>query len=377
MNNHTQHPEQIEQKYCAGCGVQLQTEHQQKAGYVPKSALTRSRIICQRCFKITHYSEVSPVELTDDDYLKILHTIGDSQGLIVKIVDMFDFNGSWISGIQRFAGQNPVLLVGNKVDLLPKNINLNRMKNWLQHSAKELGLKPVDILFCSAEKGLYIEELLNAIEQYRRGRNVYVVGVTNVGKSTFINRILQNVGLPETELLTTSRFPGTTLDLIDIPLEDGKSLFDTPGIINRHQMAHYLTADELKIISPDKPIKSKVYQLDEKQTLFFGGLARLDFVRGEHQPFVCYVSNLLTIHRTKLEKADELYANHLGELLSPPDKAQVNSWPKLRKHSFKIKDEPTDIVFSGLGWVTLKGTGAYVDAFAPEGVAVTIRKALI
>lgn len=376
MSNHT-NQEQQESKYCAGCGVQLQTEHQEKAGYVPRSALTKERIICQRCFKITHYSEVSPVELTDADYLRILHTIGDSQGLIVKIVDMFDFNGSWISGIQRFVGQNPILLVGNKVDLLPKNINLNRMKNWLQHSAKEMGLKPLDVLFCSAEKGLHIDELLQAIEHYRRGKDVYVVGATNVGKSTLINRILKNVGMDEKELLTTSRFPGTTLDLIDIPLEDGRSLFDTPGIINRHQMAHYITPEELKVISPIKPIKAKVYQLDAQQTLFFGGLSRLDFVRGEHQSFVCYVSNLLPIHRTKLEKADELYANHLGEMLSPPGKENLAAWPQLRKHSFKIKAEPTDIVFSGLGWVTIKGSGAYIDAFAPEGVTVTIRKALI
>ncbi len=37
-------------------------------------------------------------------------------------------------------------------------------------------------------------------------------------------------------------FPGTTLDKIEIPLDDGSYIYDTPGIIHRHQMAHYLTA---------------------------------------------------------------------------------------------------------------------------------------
>jgi ribosome biogenesis GTPase YqeH len=367
----------LAQLHCAGCGVLLQTENKDKSGFIPLSARGKEVLTCQRCFRITHYNEVTPVELSDDDFLRVLHKIGESKGLVVKIVDMFDFNGSWISGLPRFVGENPILLVGNKVDLLPKSLNLNRMKNWMKQSAKELGLKPVDVLLCSAAKGIGIPELMEAMDEYRNGQDVYIVGATNVGKSTFINRILKNVGAKDEQLVTTSRFPGTTLDMIDIPLDDGKSMFDTPGIINRHQMAHYVTEEELKIISPIKPIKSMVFQLNDQQTLFFGGLSRLDFVKGEHQPFVCYMSNLLTIHRTKLERADEVYEKHLGEMLSPPGPAQLESWPKLVKHSFKVTNEPTDIVFSGLGWVTLKGTGAIIDAYAPKGVAVTIRRALI
>ena len=34
----------------------------------------------------------------------------------------FDFNGSLIPGLHRFIGDNPVLLVGNKVDILPKSL---------------------------------------------------------------------------------------------------------------------------------------------------------------------------------------------------------------------------------------------------------------
>ena len=47
----------------------------------------------------------------------------------------------------------------------------------------------MDVLLVSAEKGNYITEAAEAIEQYRQGKDVYVVGCTNVGKSTFINRI--------------------------------------------------------------------------------------------------------------------------------------------------------------------------------------------
>ena len=58
-----------------------------------------------------------------------------------------------------------------------------------------------------------------------------------------------------------------------------------------------------------------VYQLNEGQTLFFGGLARFDYIRGDRRALFVIFQIDLTIHRTKLEKADELYEKHVGELL--------------------------------------------------------------
>ncbi|MBR2680843.1 MAG: ribosome biogenesis GTPase YqeH, partial [Exiguobacterium sp.] len=140
-------------RYCAGCGVAIQTEDPNGVGYAPKSALDREIVICQRCFKLKHYNQVQDVELSDDDFLRILNGISSKEALVIKIVDIFDFNGSWLPGLQRSVGSNPVLLVGNKVDLLPKSVNPNRMANWMKAEAKELGLNPIDVHLISAKKG--------------------------------------------------------------------------------------------------------------------------------------------------------------------------------------------------------------------------------
>lgn len=361
---------------CIGCGATIQTEDPKQPGYAPSSSLNKEEVICKRCFRLKHYNEVQDVPLTDDDFLKILNGIGDAKGLIVKIVDIFDFNGSWLPGIHRFTGNNDVLLVGNKVDLLPKSVNPNRLKNWLQHQSKELGLKPIEVALVSADKGLYINEVIQLIEKYRKGQDVYVIGCTNVGKSTFINRIIKEV-TGEQDIITTSYFPGTTLDMIEIPLDDGQAIYDTPGIINHHQMAHFVNKNDLKIITPKREIKPKVYQLNEQQTLFFGGLARFDFIKGARSSFVCYLSNELNIHRTKLEKADELYDDHKGELLSPPRIEDLEEFPPLVRHEFSIKEGKTDIVFSGLGWVMIPEGDIVIAAYVPKGVQVYLRKSLI
>ncbi|MDW7613389.1 ribosome biogenesis GTPase YqeH [Peribacillus simplex] len=369
LNNH-------QELVCIGCGVKVQTEDPKELGFAPESALEKESIVCQRCFKLKHYNEVQDVSLTDDDFLKILNKVGETDSLIVKIVDIFDFNGSWLPGLHRFVGRNDVLLIGNKVDLLPKSVKPNKLINWMKQSSKELGLNPIDVLLVSAEKGKHILEAADAIERYRKGKDVYVVGCTNVGKSTFINRLIKEVS-GEGDIITTSHFPGTTLDMIEIPLDDGQALIDTPGIINHHQMAHYVDKRDFKVIMPKKEIKPRVYQLNEGQTLFFGGLARLDYVSGGRRSLTCYLSNELNIHRTKLENADELYKNHAGELLTPPRPEQIEEFPKLIPHEFSLKDGKMDIVFSGLGWVTVNEPGAKIVAHVPKGVNVIVRKSLI
>lgn len=131
----------MEKVVCIGCGVAIQTEDKNKLGYAPEASLLKEDVICQRCFRLKNYNEIQDVSLTDDDFLKILHGIGETDSLIVKIVDIFDFNGSWINGLNRFVGGNPILLIGNKADILPKSVKRERLVNWMKREAKEPWLK--------------------------------------------------------------------------------------------------------------------------------------------------------------------------------------------------------------------------------------------
>lgn len=368
----------MEELFCIGCGAAIQTTDKTQAGFTPSSALEKGletgQLYCQRCFRLRHYNEISDVNISDDDFIKLLHEVGESDALVVNVIDIFDFNGSVIPGLSRFVSGNDVLLVGNKKDILPKSVKDGKVTQWLTERAHEVGLRPVDVVLTSAQNKQAIKELMDKIESHRKGRDVYVVGVTNVGKSTLINAIIQEI-TGDKDIITTSRFPGTTLDKIEIPLDDGSYLFDTPGIIHRHQMAHYLTAKNLKYISPKKEIKPKTYQLNPEQTLFLAGLGRFDFISGERQGFTAFFENTLDLHRTKLAGADEFYQKHAGTLLVPPSSQELADFPKLVRHEFSIK-EKTDIVFSGLGWIRVNEK-AKIAAWAPKGVDVVIRKAII
>lgn len=373
--------EELEQEelFCIGCGSQIQTDHKTERGYTPMSALKKGlesgELYCQRCFRLRHYNQLEKVSATDDEFLEMLNQIGEKNALVVNVVDIFDMYGSMIPGLHRFVGSNPVLMVGNKVDVLPKSVKHSRVKHWMLQQAHQVGLRPFDVALVSGKTATQIDRLLEIIEENRQGRDVYVVGVTNVGKSTIMNQIIKAATGSKEDVITTSRFPGTTLDLIKIPLDDGASLIDTPGIIHRHQMAHVLTAEDLTIVSPQKEMKPVTFQLNPAQTLFMGAVARFDFVEGERSSFTCYFANDLKIHRTKLEKATDFYDKHKGGLLQPPNEANIGDFPKLVRKEFQVK-EPSDIVFSGLGWVAVQKPGK-VAAWVPEGVDVVIREQII
>lgn len=369
----------MEDLKCIGCGAIIQSEDKNKIGYLPLSVLEKNEegnVYCQRCFRLKHYNEVTDVAMDNSDYLKILQKIEKEDALIIKIVDVFDFEGSWINGILRHVNNTDIILLANKIDLLPKNIKPSKIIHWLKFMSASYGLKPIDVLVMSALKGHHLDHIIESINSYRKGRNVYVVGSTNTGKSTFINALIKRYTDISEDLITVSHFPGTTLDMIEIPLDDKSFIIDTPGIINTHQYAHYLSKDSLKLIMPKKPIKPKVFQLNDNQTLFIGGLARVDFIKGEKTSFICHFSPLLNIHRTKLEKADELYNNRIGDLLTPPSLEELEKLPKYTRHTFTTSKRKTDLVISGLGFITILGKTS-ISVYAPKGVGVMIREAII
>lgn len=84
----------MEELFCIGCGIQIQTTRKQEAGFTPAAALAKGiearEVYCQRCFRLRHYNDITDVHITDDEFLKLLHEVGDSDALVVNVVDIFD-----------------------------------------------------------------------------------------------------------------------------------------------------------------------------------------------------------------------------------------------------------------------------------------------
>lgn len=365
----------MEELRCIGCGSIIQSDDQTKPGYVPNSKLNdeSENIICRRCFRLKNYNEVTPVSVTQDDFYSVVSKIGNTNSLVVKMIDIFDIEGSIIPQIAKLTNNNDLIILVNKRDLLPKSVKEAKLLHHIRYIIAQYNLKPLSIHIMSATKNKNIDVVINDILDKAGKRDIYVVGATNVGKSTFINTLLKSYADSKKDIITVSSTAGTTLDLIRIPIGN-QFIIDTPGILNDIQLTHYLSQKALKVVTPKKEIKPKGFQLEAAQTLFFGGLARVDFVSGPDTSFICYCSAMLKIHRTKLEKADELYNNHAGKLLSPP--FENDQQFTLKKHNFKLPNKKQDIVIPGLGFITVKGA-INIAVYTKEETVPYIREALI
>lgn len=364
-----------EVKKCFGCGAIIQSDNEKNIGYVPKNAAQRDHILCKRCFQLKNYHILQETNLTKDDFLGFLDEIAQKDCLVVYIIDLFDFSGSLIPGFMRHIGNNDVLVLANKRDLLPKSVKERKLEHWVRRQLKEEGIKPIDVVVTSGKKNMNLDHIYDSIMDLRKGRDVYVVGVTNVGKSTFINALLKHYAkVEEQNLITVSEFPGTTLHFIEIPLDDSTCLYDTPGIINDTQMTHLIDIHDIKAIIPQSELRPMGFQLDEKQSIYFDGLGRIDFVSGESASFVAYFSKNLKIHRTKLENADGLYNRHKTFKYEIEGMESIDD---MKSYEFKLPAGKCDIVICGLGFITISSKGGKVRVKVPPKISVLIREAII
>jgi hypothetical protein len=88
-------------------------------------------------------------------------------------------------------------LVGNKVDLLPAGAGPTRLRAWLKRESQVHGLHVAGIALISAHTGEGVAELMRKVKELAHGtselghRDIYLVGTTNVGKSTLINTLMK------------------------------------------------------------------------------------------------------------------------------------------------------------------------------------------
>lgn len=366
--------------YCVGCGAKIQIDNEDEMGYLPKSKFdsleTGEQVVCKRCFRISNYNEVNNFSVDSSYYMDIVSTIASKDALVVMVIDIFDFSGSVIGSINRLIANNDLLIVANKSDLLPKSVKHSKLIHWLKKMLADELIKYQDLCLISSTKGHNIDNVMQLIENYRKRRDVYIVGTTNVGKSTFVNTLLKNFSDSTKDVITVSNMPGTTLGFIEFPIDSKSSIIDTPGLVNKYQFAHYVDNTALKAISPKKEIKSKVFQLNPLQSIYIGALARMDFNSGDKANFVCYFAEGINLHRCKTERVDDLFELHKGTVLVP---TLLDKDAKLdNKYTFNVKnDQKYDIVISGLGFITVSGGRANISVFVPKGVGVYMRMAII
>lgn len=362
---------------CQGCGAVIQTEDCNLPGYIRPDVLEKrgESFCCERCYNLVHYNRNLDVEINEEELFKKIKEISKEDALVVNIVDVFDLEGTFLDNLDELFPNNKKLIVANKFDLFLSSVKSEKVLAYFRKFLRNKNLDAAGTVVMSSFKRADIEKLLHEIFRLKGKRDVCFVGTTNVGKSSIINAVIKQLGL-EAKPLTTSSAVSTTIGLIKIPLPDGSNLIDTPGIPNHKQATYYLAHNHQKLLLPRKYIRPRIYQLQSGQTLFIGGFCRLDFVIGEDSSFVVNVPNAVVVHRTKLQSASDFYQFHKDDILKIPDEAERAKLGEFKEYQFHFDKEKREIAISGLGFITLIGTGK-VNFYCFEKINVSIREAIV
>lgn len=138
-------------------------------------------------------------------------------------------------------------------------------------------------------------------------------------------------------------------------------MYDTPGVVHPDQTINLLTTEELMLTLPTAIMKPRTFCLRPQQTLFVGGLGRIDCLRtaSKFVRFTVFSAHTLPITVCDMNDADEVYEGLLGShLFAVPcgSKERLDKWPGLSCYKEPIqftgidqKISCADIVLSSAG----------------------------
>ncbi|KAL6848477.1 hypothetical protein ACP4OV_021771 [Aristida adscensionis] len=382
---------------CYGCGAPLQTTEEGAPGYVDLATYELKKrhhqlrtVLCGRCKLLSHGHMVTAVGghggypggkqfVSAEELREKLSYLRHEKALIVKLVDIVDFNGSFLARVRDFAGANPIILVITKVDLLPRDTDLNCIGDWVVESVVKKKLNVLSVHLTSSKSLVGITGVISEIQQEKKGRDVYILGSANVGKSAFISALLRIMAYKDPVAAAAQKYkpiqsavPGTTLGPIQIEaFLGGGKLYDTPGVHLHHRQAAVIHADDLPSLAPQSRLKGRCYPANDTDvelsgnSLFWAGLVRIDVIKAlPRTRLTFYGPKKLKINMVPTTEADQFYESEVGVTLTPPTgKERAEGWAGLQgvrelKIEYEELDRPAcDIAISGLGWISVEPSG--------------------
>lgn len=307
-------------KKCIGCGSIIQHEDKNKIGYapIPKSGEAK---YCERCFKITHYNEklILPLENINE---YIIDEVNKNSKYVFFMIDLLNINEETINTFKNI--NVPKTLIISKLDIIPKSIKETLIEEWIKDTYKINN----DIKFLSTKKNINTRLIVKTLEELNIN-SAHILGFTNAGKSTLINKICEQNNI-EGKTITTSILPNTTVDFINIPITENITIIDSPGFTSKYTLYDNTEYDLMKNILPKNIINPITEQTKENTSLIIENKIRIN--ANSKNSFTFYMSNAIKIDKV-FEKNTDLTQEELIK--------------------YNIKDN-TDIVIKGLGFINIK-----------------------
>lgn len=369
-------------KRCNACGTVLQSDDKSKEGYTSESILKIAKdsdiVLCEKCYHSKSFN-VSVKEATlENDMKTILTDAKRKEALIVYVINLCSFEASFIQEVNAILKELPVLVVGNKRDLMPIETNDEDLKGYVEHKLRVAKFNAKEVILVNQANNNNMHELLEKIKEMRNEKDVFVIGSTAVGKSALLSSLLSGYKNTSRNMIITENYPNTNTRVIRIPLDNKSFIYDTPGLGNDNSIESKLERSLLRYLTINTPLKRRAIAIGKNQTVLLGGLARIDLLSDKKTILNIFIPEKIDIKRISSDNIDVQFAKIIQKGRIAPVSSKYNELVDFDAFDILVEEKGSrDIGIQGLGWFTFEGNEQKFRIYVPKGVSIYTSRAKI
>lgn len=363
---------------CNKCGVVLQGLDPDKKGYIPMRVLERENLsthvlYCEDCFEEVKLMNSSSLDNNiNEQTLRILDDAVATDALIIWVVDLFSFVGSFKMDLVKKIRGLKLVVLGTKFDLFPSYVKKEHVEEYIKNRFNEVGLEPITIKILDNLNSYNSEKTLEPLHELRRGHDVFMIGTTMSGKTTIINSAMRIFNNKTRWTIKTEAYPGTNLKVLEIPLSNSSFFYELPGLSLDNSALSKVEKEVQKMIIPHKKIKVTSTNLKAGDSIMAGGICCLEVLEGELTNFKVYTSESIEFKKAPSIKMNDIFKDNLRKRLIRPVSDQLLNFVNFDVFQYEMDDdnEYHDIGIEGFGWFTFLAKGQIVRITLPHKVAL-------
>ncbi len=361
---------------CYHCGAILQCNNPDEKGYILPESLNRATpiqiIYCDKCFETMKAFNNSQLDQNvDQEVLKILDDAFATDAYIIWVVDLFSFNGTLNKEIADKVKKLNVSVIGTKRDLFPKSVKDASLVNYLIERFSAYGIKPNSVRLLGTANKVDPKELIDAVNKVRQGHDVYMIGNNASGKTSIINKALKGFENKTNRQIKTVQYPGTQVDVLEIPLSRSSFFYELPGISQDISVVTKLEKDVAKQILPKKDIKVSSHSMAPGDALMVGSIAAFEVIKGKSTGYKFYAAEGVETRKVSSKKLDDaIDENNIRRSVRPVSERLVNFHDyDVFEYAMENDKKWHDIAIEGLGWLSFIALGQIIRVRLPKDVA--------
>ena len=362
---------------CYHCGAILQCDNPDEKGYIVPESLNRATpiqiIYCDKCFETMKAFNNSELDQNvDQEVLKILDDAYATDAYIIWVVDLFSFNGTLNKEIADKIKKLSVSVIGTKRDLFPKGVKNESLIAYLTERFQAYGIKPNTVRLLGTANKEDPKALIASVNNIRKGHDVYMIGNNASGKTSIINKALKGFENKTNRQIKTIKYPGTNVDVLEIPLSRSSFFYELPGISQNTSAAGKLEKDVVKQLIPKKDIKMTVRNLGAGDALMVGSLASFEIIKGKPMAYRFFAAEGVETRKVSMKKLDDcINENNIRRSVRPVSERLV-SFLDYDMFEFAMENDKKwhDIAIEGLGWLSFVSIGQMIRVRMPKGVSI-------